>query len=38
MKLQGSEFVEMKGVNPIPMLTAYTCSFARGLEQAGILQ
>jgi 3-methyl-2-oxobutanoate hydroxymethyltransferase len=36
MKLQVSEFVEMKGVKPIPMLTAYTCPVARGLEQAGI--
>ncbi len=36
MKLQSKVLGEMKGVKPIPMLTAYTCPVARGLEQAGI--
>ncbi|GAB6042936.1 3-methyl-2-oxobutanoate hydroxymethyltransferase [Endothiovibrio diazotrophicus] len=37
MKMQPQQLMEMKGVKPIPMLTAYTCPVARGLEQAGIL-
>ena len=36
MKLQAHDLVKMKGLKPIPMLTAYTCPVARGLEQAGI--
>ncbi|MBN4055574.1 3-methyl-2-oxobutanoate hydroxymethyltransferase [bacterium AH-315-K03] len=36
MKLQAHELIEMKGIKPIAMLTAYTCPVARGLEQAGI--
>jgi len=36
MKLSVTELVQMKGKRPIPMLTAYTCPVARGIEQAGI--
>ena len=36
MKITAQEFVQMKGVKPIAMLTAYTCPLARNLEQAGI--
>jgi len=36
MKMQASDFGKMKGIKPIPMLTAYTCPVARGIEQAGV--
>ena len=36
MKLQASDFVARKGLQPIAMLTAYTCPVARALERAGI--
>lgn len=36
MKMQAQEFLAMKGRRRIPMLTAYTCPVARGLEAAGI--
>lgn len=36
MKLLPNDFVRMKGQKPIPMLTAYTCPVARGVEQAGV--
>lgn len=36
MKRQIHDFLAMKGVTPIAMLTAYTCPVARGLEAAGI--
>ena len=36
MKMHADEFVQMKGVKPITMLTAYTCPVARGIEQAGV--
>lgn len=36
MKMQAHDFLAMKGVTPIAMLTAYTCPVARGLEVAGI--
>ena len=36
MKLTATDLVQMKGRKPIPMLTAYTCPVARGVEQAGI--
>lgn len=36
MKLHPDEFQKLKGVKPIPMLTAYNCPVARSLEQAGI--
>jgi len=36
MKLNAQSLRQMKGVTPIPMLTAYTTPVARALEQAGI--
>lgn len=36
MKLHANDFAQRKGVNPIPMLTAYNCPVARGIEQAGV--
>ncbi|OZG75012.1 3-methyl-2-oxobutanoate hydroxymethyltransferase [Hahella sp. CCB-MM4] len=36
MKMQAQDFLAMKAVKPIAMLTAYTCPVARGLEKAGI--
>lgn len=36
MKKTPQDFVAMKGSTPIPMLTAYTCPVARGIEQAGV--
>jgi 3-methyl-2-oxobutanoate hydroxymethyltransferase len=36
MKMLPSDFVKMKGITPISMLTAYTCPVARGIEEAGI--
>jgi len=36
MKLTATDLMQMKGTRPIPMLTAYTCPVARGIEQAGI--
>jgi len=36
MKMQTQEFLEMKGLKRIAMLTAYTCPVARSLEAAGI--
>jgi 3-methyl-2-oxobutanoate hydroxymethyltransferase len=36
MRMKPNDFVQMKGVKPIPMLTAYTCPVARNIEQAGI--
>jgi 3-methyl-2-oxobutanoate hydroxymethyltransferase len=36
MKKHALEFVNMKGSQPIAMLTAYTCPVARSLEAAGI--
>lgn len=36
MKLQSIDLMRMKGIKPIPMLTAYTCPVARGIEQAGV--
>lgn len=36
MKIHSSEFVQMKGIKPIPMLTAYTCPVARSIEEAGV--
>lgn len=36
MKKQPLDFINMKGVKPIAMLTAYTCPVARGIEEAGI--
>jgi 3-methyl-2-oxobutanoate hydroxymethyltransferase len=36
MKLHSTDFVQMKSVKPISMLTAYTCPVARGIEEAGI--
>jgi 3-methyl-2-oxobutanoate hydroxymethyltransferase len=36
MKLSAQALKEMKGVTPIPMLTAYTAPIARSLEKAGI--
>ena len=36
MKMKATDFVQMKGIKPIAMLTAYTCPVARALEEAGI--
>ncbi len=36
MKMSPADLTGMKGVKPIPMLTAYTCPVARGIEQAGV--
>jgi 3-methyl-2-oxobutanoate hydroxymethyltransferase len=36
MKMHAEDFVQMKGVRPIAMLTAYTCPVARAIEAAGI--
>ena len=36
MKMSPADLAQMKGVKPIPMLTAYTCPVARGIEQAGV--
>jgi 3-methyl-2-oxobutanoate hydroxymethyltransferase len=36
MKMQVRDFLQMKGVKPIAMLTAYTCPVARAIEEAGI--
>lgn len=36
MRLQACDLVAMKGNQPIPVLTAYTCPVARALERAGI--
>lgn len=36
MKLNPNDFQNLKGVKAIPMLTAYTCPVARGVEEAGI--
>lgn len=36
MKKRPQDFLKMKGVSPIAMLTAYTCPVARGIEQAGV--
>src|SRR6056300_707378 len=36
MKLLPADFQKLKGVKPVPMLTAYTCPVARSLEEAGI--
>ncbi|KEA61739.1 3-methyl-2-oxobutanoate hydroxymethyltransferase [Marinobacterium lacunae] len=36
MKLSANDFIQRKGVKPIPMLTAYTCPVARGIEEAGV--
>ncbi|WP_203141629.1 3-methyl-2-oxobutanoate hydroxymethyltransferase [Marinobacter mangrovi] len=36
MKQTPTDFRAMKGVEPITMLTAYTCPVARGIEQAGV--
>jgi 3-methyl-2-oxobutanoate hydroxymethyltransferase len=36
MKMHAKNFVQMKGVKPIPMLTAYTYPVARAIEEAGI--
>lgn len=34
MKMNPNELIQMKGVKPIPMLTAYTCPVARSIEEA----
>lgn len=34
MKMYANDLVQMKGVKPIPVLTAYTCPVARGIEEA----
>ena len=36
MKMHSSDFGQMKGVKPFPMLTAYTCPVARSIEEAGV--
>lgn len=36
MKMCPQDFVHMKGTKLVPMLTAYTCPVARGIEAAGI--
>ena len=36
MKMNPADFMQMKGVKAIPMLTAYTCPVARGIEEAGV--
>ncbi len=36
MRMSSDELLRMKGVKPIPMLTAYTCPVARALEEAGL--
>lgn len=36
MKMQSKDFIDLKGVKPIPMLTAYSCPVARSIEQAGV--
>ncbi len=36
IKKTAADFGAMKGVTPIPMLTAYTCPVARAIEQAGV--
>jgi 3-methyl-2-oxobutanoate hydroxymethyltransferase len=36
MKLTCDDLLRMKGERAIPMLTAYTCPVARGIEQAGV--
>ena len=36
MKMYPGDFLQMKGVKPIPMLTAYTCPVARNIEEAGV--
>ena len=36
MKMHWSDFVQMKGVKPITMLTAYTCPVARSIEEGGV--
>lgn len=36
MKMHSNDFVQMKGVKQIPMLTAYTCPVARCVEEAGV--
>jgi 3-methyl-2-oxobutanoate hydroxymethyltransferase len=36
MKLNLNDLVQLKGVKPIPMLTAYTCPVARSIEEAGV--
>jgi 3-methyl-2-oxobutanoate hydroxymethyltransferase len=36
MKMYAEDFVKMKGVKPISMLTAYTCPVAKSIEEAGI--
>lgn len=36
MKLLPADFQKLKGLKPVPMLTAYTCPVARSLEEAGI--
>lgn len=36
MKMLAKDFIDLKGVKPIPMLTAYSCPVARSIEQAGV--
>jgi len=36
MKIHATEFIQMKGVTPIAMLTAYTTPVARAIEEAGV--
>ncbi|MCB1758950.1 MAG: 3-methyl-2-oxobutanoate hydroxymethyltransferase [Gammaproteobacteria bacterium] len=36
MKMHAKDFVQMKGIKPIAMLTAYTTPVARAIEEAGI--
>ena len=36
MKKRADELMQMKGLTPIPMLTAYTCPVARAIEEANI--
>jgi 3-methyl-2-oxobutanoate hydroxymethyltransferase len=36
MKMHSDDFVHMKGVKPIAMLTAYTCPVARCIEEAEV--
>jgi 3-methyl-2-oxobutanoate hydroxymethyltransferase len=36
MKLHYNDLVQMKGVKPISMLTAYTCPVAGSIEKAGV--
>lgn len=36
MKMAANDFLQLKGIKAIPMLTAYTCPIARSIEAAGI--